>query len=758
MIKLESVSKKFGSKEILSNIDLTINSNEITFIVGSSGAGKSTLLNLIGGLDNVTTGKIFYDGQDVSKNLTNYRANDVGFIFQDFNLISGLSVENNVELGLLYSSKCVSKTVIEEQLKFLGINNIKQSVETLSGGEKQRTAIIRSICKDSNVIIADEPTGNLDSKNAENVFELLVEIKKDRHIVIVSHDLDMAKRYADRIITISDGRIISDIKYNQGHKEKFQRDSIETKSNNKSRNVNWKSIFMLGSNSFKKNCSKILSIAVVISLAISSLALVFDFNSYGNSVSKEVNVNYLETDLVNVFYSFDGNLGYKEMPFNKDKINYITATYKPDNLVPKYMELDTCFFNVGSLTKQAVIKQINIDDFFRTRIMSYEIEGDFIKDENEIILAEDVAKELFEGSCIGEEISINSGEGANITLKIVGINKTVNSFDQIYSFVSSVKIKELLEKELNEKLENRLEISEFVENKPTESISVSSDGIYARMVELNSTEVCLYGSLPKKSNDILISYSLLPYALSGLNIKTPYSDEDIANNALSDKVVNELFSKKLALNHNGLFPLYISGIYVSENIEMKFHPSLISDLKQIEPTILDLYLPLSANVTEIKNSINENEEFMCTLQLENLKNNINKQTSFFKWAIILIGFIMILVSAAMLGSFSKITVLERKKEVAIIKSLGATNGEVLFTLWFDTFIISIFALIISFVLTGVVTFLLPNVIADLSFIDFRYPILPLLILGVVFTIFNCIYTFLRLNKIVKKMPADLLKN
>ena len=215
MIQLRDLCKKYGEKEILQNINLTINSGEVTFLVGASGAGKSTLLNLIGGLDMPTSGHVILNGLDIKDDLNSYRARNIGFVFQDFNLISGLSIAQNVEIATAFSGIPKSSESICEEIATLGISDPNQKIETLSGGEKQRAAVIRSICKDANIIIADEPTGNLDSSNAELVLSLLCSLKTDKHIIIVSHDIEKARKYADRIITLRDGKIVEDEKLQQ---------------------------------------------------------------------------------------------------------------------------------------------------------------------------------------------------------------------------------------------------------------------------------------------------------------------------------------------------------------------------------------------------------------------------------------------------------------------------------------------------------------------------------------------------------------
>lgn len=178
MLKLCGINKTYNGYPILNNIDLTISTDEVTFIVGTSGAEKTTLLNIIGGLLEPDSGYVLLEGECIADALDEY------------------SVQSRNNIGKL--------------LSLLGFEDKKQKVETLSGGEKQRVAFIRSIVKDSQVIIADEPTGNLDANNAHKVFSMLSENKKGRHIIVVSHDMEKALQYADRIITIENGTIVGD--------------------------------------------------------------------------------------------------------------------------------------------------------------------------------------------------------------------------------------------------------------------------------------------------------------------------------------------------------------------------------------------------------------------------------------------------------------------------------------------------------------------------------------------------------------------
>jgi len=751
LIELRNVSKSYGQKEILKNINLTINSGEITFIVGTSGTGKSTLLNLIGGLDNVTSGEILLDNGDIKDELNEYRAKKVGFIFQDFNLISGLTVENNIKLAMELSGKSYKEADIIAKINSLGIKDIHQKAETLSGGEKQRVAIIRSICKNSDVVIADEPTGNLDSENADLVLKLLSKMKQDKHIIIVSHDIEKAQEYGDRIITIKDGNITSDDAQTREEENLSKNSKIDIDEKIQNKNNLLKSVLMLGKNSISIRKGKIFSIALVLALAISSLAMVINFKTSGNELSHNVNVNYLENDLVNLFFDVTPNTGYAEMPFSEGEINEIQNKYVPKDKVLIFLTEDSSWlFSATSKTMPVYLKQINIDDFFEERVMSNKIEGKFLTNTNEIILAEDVAAALFEGDCIGKTIALNDGMGENVDFVIVGINHTVNPFDKIYSYVSNIKMKELLNKKIESTLYARMEINEF----NTEIQSIQSGGIYGAMKNYNGDEKILFGTKPSAITDIMISSELANHAFDLLGIQNNNAN-NTNSGTLPASLLEELFGKKLAINFNGLFPVQICGIYESKEIEMRFTDEIITELQKVDPTGVDIYLPKPDDVTAIKELINKNEKFIASAQLESLKDNVSTQTRFFSLALILIGIILLLISIALLSAFSKIAILERKKEVAIIKSLGASNWNVLSVLLFDTGIISLLSFALSLISYAILNTILPFIIPKSTIQDYGYPLLLLIGINIIFTLLVTVYTGLNLRRLVKKMPAEL---
>ena len=219
MVILETINlgKIYGKKETtvhaLNDANLKINKGEFVAIVGPSGSGKSTFLHLVGGLERPSSGTIKVDGKDIcclsDKELAKYRRQKVGFVFQQYNLIPVLNVAENIELPVKLDNRKVDKEYINDLMDLLGISDRKTHLPNqLSGGEQQRVAIARALSSKPSIILADEPTGNLDTKTTEEVMELLkTSIKKyNQTLIMITHNENIAKK-ADRIISIVDGNL-----------------------------------------------------------------------------------------------------------------------------------------------------------------------------------------------------------------------------------------------------------------------------------------------------------------------------------------------------------------------------------------------------------------------------------------------------------------------------------------------------------------------------------------------------------------------
>lgn len=222
ILKVENLNKIYGKGEnevkAVNNISFSVQKGEFVAIVGASGSGKSTLLHLLGGVDRPTSGRVFIDGQDIYKlndeHLAIFRRRQVGLIYQFYNLIPILNVEENITLPCNLDGKEVKQEKLDEMLKTLKLENRRKHLPNeLSGGQQQRVSIGRAIINNPAIMLADEPTGNLDSKASEEIISLLrlSNKKYNQTVIVITHDEKIALE-ADRVITIDDGRIIKDEK------------------------------------------------------------------------------------------------------------------------------------------------------------------------------------------------------------------------------------------------------------------------------------------------------------------------------------------------------------------------------------------------------------------------------------------------------------------------------------------------------------------------------------------------------------------
>lgn len=220
ILKVENLTKIYGKGNTkvtaLDNVTFSVEKGEFVAIVGASGSGKSTLLHILGGVDRPTSGKVIVDKEDIYKlneaNLAIFRRRQVGLIYQFYNLIPILNIEENITLPILLDGRKVDKEYLNELINILGLEKrLNHLPNELSGGEQQRVSIGRALMNRPAILLADEPTGNLDSKSSKEILELLKLSNKkyNQTIIMITHDNSLALN-ADRIITIKDGRIIND--------------------------------------------------------------------------------------------------------------------------------------------------------------------------------------------------------------------------------------------------------------------------------------------------------------------------------------------------------------------------------------------------------------------------------------------------------------------------------------------------------------------------------------------------------------------
>ena len=304
MLRLEKITKEYitgdSKVEALKGISLQFRKSEFVSILGQSGCGKTTLLNIIGGLDKYTTGDLVINGKSTKefkdRDWDAYRNHSVGFVFQSYNLIPHQNILSNVELALTLSgvSKKERRKKAVEALKQVGLGDqLNKKPNQLSGGQMQRVAIARALVNDPEIILADEPTGALDTKTSVQIMEILKKISKDRLIIMVTHNPDLAEKYSSRIIKILDGKITDDSNpYSVEEEEKEDRTS---KANSKV-SMNFLTALSLSLNNLMTKKGRTILTSFAGSIGIIGIALILSLSSgmqaYINRVEEDTLSSY----------------------------------------------------------------------------------------------------------------------------------------------------------------------------------------------------------------------------------------------------------------------------------------------------------------------------------------------------------------------------------------------------------------------------------------------------------------------------------
>lgn len=434
MIELKNVSKTYKSKKskntkALDGISITFEEKGMTFILGKSGSGKSTLLNILGGLDKYDSGDMLILGKS-SKDFTqadfdSYRNTYVGFIFQEFNILEDYDVYQNIVLALQLQQKEINKEKIDNLLAKLELTELKKrKVNELSGGQKQRVAIARALIKEPKIILADEPTGNLDSKTGNQVMELLKEISKEKLVVMISHDEDYANTYADRIIEIKDGKIEKDT--NEIPAKETKKNTYKTIKSH----LPFKDSFKLGLGSLKHKKLKLLFTIILIIITLGFLSCVDTLSSHDFSTAHSKYLSEKNEQFIQVInqYIYKDRYGSIEMiPIsveNKDKTIIEEKMNKTGYEVYEYNVKD---LYIDTLNDLLHIKNTNtsgiyyeddkidfvvVDDI--SKILKESLTGRNATSANEIVISNYIANMIIEnGIEVHEKVIKNEFEESN---------------------------------------------------------------------------------------------------------------------------------------------------------------------------------------------------------------------------------------------------------------------------------------------------------------------------------------------------------
>lgn len=688
MLTLKNIKKIYeqGDEAVLYDINLTFNKNEFVSILGCSGAGKSTLLNIIGGLDDKTSGKLLINGKDIYKrddlNLDYYRKNNVGFIFQNYNLIEHLTVYENVMLPLLLTN---SKNKHKRVLKILdktGLKGKKNSkICDLSGGQKQRVAISRALINNPDIILADEPTGALDYKTGYEIMNLIKKLSKNKLVIMVTHNKVLAKKYSSRIIYLDKGRVISDT---NPSKEKNEYFSTKFKSGN----LSIKNALLYSIKTIKAKRKSFLLTSLSSSIGLILVALII---SVSNSLKKEMNsyeknvlssvpiiIPSVKTKISdkskmpkNKLYSYDYKEESKINPINDDFVKYInkmktklscdinySRNLKFNILTEDYNLLDNVEFS-----QMPSIKYIKKNYTL--------LAGSFPKSKNELMLVADqknrIDKNILDALKFNGDVNVSDIFKKN--MKLIFNDDFYIKKDNVY----------------------------FI-NKNYESVYKNKNNVALKIVgiiRLTKDEEESY------KNDLANEKSSLAY-LS--NLADDVIDKNINSDIISD--INK--------NDN----IMVEGINRAEGVlKKKLGGDKTPDLIYIYPKdytsknlIINYINKYNKNKKESKKVtyINYSKE-----TIDAAKQMINTISV----VLILFSSISLICSSIMIGIITYISVNNRTKEIGILRSIGASKKEVAMIFLSEVLITGASSGVIGIFISNILLFLGNIILRNLDIIN-----------------------------------------
>lgn len=688
MLTLKNIKKTYehGGEAILDNINLSFNKNEFVSILGCSGAGKSTLLNIIGGLDEKTSGKLLINGKEIYKcddlNLDYYRKNNVGFIFQNYNLIEHLTVYENVMLPLLLTN---SKNKHKRVLKMLNKTGLKEKKNSkicdLSGGQKQRVAISRALINNPDIILADEPTGALDYKTGYEIMNLIKKLSKNKLVIMVTHNKVLAKKYSSRIIYLDKGRVISDT-------NSLKKKNTYLSAKFKSGNLSVKNALLYSIKTIKAKRKSFLLTSLASSIGLILVALII---SVSNSLKKEMNsyeknvlssvpiiIPSVKTKISdkskipkNKLYSYDYKEESKTNPINDDFIKYInkmktklsydinySRNLKFNILTEDYNLLDNVEFS-----QMPSIKYIKKNYTL--------LAGSYPKSKNELMLVADQKNRI----------------DKNI-LDALKFNGDVNVSD-----IFKKKMKLIFNDDFYIKKDNVYFI-----NKDYESVYKGKNNVALKIVgiiRLTKDEEESY------KNDLANEKSSLAY-LS--NLADDVIDKNINSDIISDINKNDnimveginraegVLKKKLGGDKTPDLIYIYPKDYTSKNLIIKYINKYNKNKKE------------SKKVTYINYS---KETIDASKQMINIISMV----------LILFSSISLICTSIMIGIITYISVNNRTKEIGILRSIGASKKEVAMIFLSEVLITGASSGVIGIFISNILLFLGNIILRNLDIIN-----------------------------------------
>lgn len=688
MLTLKNIKKIYeqGDEAVLDDINLTFNKNEFVSILGCSGAGKSTLLNIIGGLDDKTSGKLLINGKDIYKrddlNLDYYRKNNVGFIFQNYNLIEHLTVYENVMLPLLLTN---SKKKHKRVLKILDKTGLKEKKNSkicdLSGGQKQRVAISRALINNPDIILADEPTGALDYKTGYEIMNLIKKLSKNKLVIMVTHNKVLAKKYSSRIIYLDKGRVISDTNTSKEKNEYFS-----TKF--KSGNLSIKNALLYSIKMIKAKRKSFLLTSLSSSIGLILVALII---SVSNGLKKEMNL--YEKNVLSSLPIVIPNVKTKISDKSKIPKNKLYSyDYKEENSIN---QINDDFVKYINKMKTKDLCDIKYDRNLKFNVLT---EGYNLLDNVEFIQMPSI-------KYIKKNYTLLAGSLPKSKNELMLVADQKNRIDKnildALKFNGDVNVSDIFKKNMKLIFNDDFYIKKdnvYFINKNYESVYKNKNNIALKIVgiiRLNKDEVESY------KNDLTNEKSSLAY-LS--NLADDVIDKNINSNIIDD------------INKND--DIMVEGINMAEGVlKKKLGGDKTPDLIYIYPKD---YTSKNLIINYINKYNKNKKESKKVTYINYSKETIDASKQMINTisvVLILFSSISLICSSIMIGIITYISVNNRTKEIGILRSVGASKKEVAMIFLSEVLITGASSGVIGIFISNILLFLGNIILRNLDIIN-----------------------------------------
>ena len=690
MLKLKNIKKTYITKSYsqmaLRDISVEFRKNEFVSILGPSGSGKTTLLNIIGGLDKYDSGDLIINGKSTKKFKNSdwdaYRNNCIGFVFQNYNLISHINIIDNVAMSMTLSGIGIKKRKERalEVLKKVGLeDHAYKKPNELSGGQMQRVAIARALVNNPDIILADEPTGALDSKTSVQILELIKEISKDKLVIMVTHNSELAYSYSSRIIQVKDGEIIED-------SDPITDEKGDTKFTIKKTAMSFLTALKLSFNNIITKKGRTLLTAFASSIGIIGIALIL---SLSNGFDKQID-KFEKDTLSNLpIYASIQAINYDEDKM-EERRNELMGSVNGNNDMPdtdyaKVVNInDNNRIHYNDLNSDYIKYLENIDSNLVTGITYYRSLGfNLISKNNGIVTSvstSDISftslpKELGESAYLTKGYDILEGNFPNNNKEIVIMVNDENQIDEplvnALGFTSdTVKFKDLIGKTLQIVTNNDYYINYGNYYIPSQDI----ESLYNKT---NNIELTVVGVIRAKSENTLAQMTTMFTSNMGMSgISSILYDNSLALEVIDINRNSKIVSEQLKNDYN-----IMTGEKFSTDTDKN---TILSYLGyEDSPYIISIYPKDFDSKDEIityldKYNLDKGESNQVLYT--DLAESISKTTGNIMDAItiVLISFsaISLVVSCIMIGIITYISVLERTKEIGILRSLGARSKDI----------------------------------------------------------------------------------